>query len=614
MKRCAVWIVAAAFGAVAQGAIAQSANVGGIVADAPVTGTWIQLEAQPTLTAAETRVRVYAGQADATTAATIAGFSVGPTWYAVVSGPYADRAAAQDGLRALRAQGLAPSDAFLTNGDSFSRRFWPVAGATVATAPAVTITTPPATAPDTARPGDPAAAPDAAPQIVVTIPSPAPEESLQDARVSEQALTQEQKEQLQTALGDAGFYDATVDGAFGRGTRAAMEAWQLANGFSPTGVLTTTQRKRLVDAYNAVLAGLDLQRVRDSAAGVEVLIPTAVVTFAGYEPPFARFGPAGDLPAQVLLISQTGDANRLAGLYEILQTLDIFPADGPRARTETGFEIAGTGSDLQSYATATLTGDTIKGFALIWPAGDAARFERLRSEMAASFTATDGVLDPALTAPGTDQAIDLIAGLEIRTPKTTRSGFYIDDRGRVLTDATGVADCEDITIDGTHTATATLVYAALGLAVLTPQDALSPLAVAAFQTQVPRLQTEVAVAGYPYGGVLARPALTFGRLADVRGLDGDDGVKRVALRAAPGDAGGPVYDNSGAVLGMLLPRATGGDQVLPDDVAFLRSGDAIVAALTGAGIAPQTTDTLTFMPPEALTRRAADTTVLVSCW
>lgn len=589
MKPLAIWIAAAGFGLTSQIALAQ----------APA-GTYIQLEAQPTQTAADTRVRVYASQTD-----NVYGYRLGRSWFAVVMGPYADREAANDALRALRQTGLAPSDAFLTNGERFGDQYWP--------------------APDEARPVVAAPAPEAeaiedeAPQIVEAAraaaePAALPDETVQEARVSEQALSQTEKELLQTALGWAGFYDAAVDGAFGRGTRGAMEAWQLAQGFTPTGVLTTAQRAQLVGAYNSVLDGMNLQLVRDTAAGVQVMIPTGVVSFTKYEPPFARFGAKGDIPAQVLLISQSGDQNRLFGLYEILQTLAIFPPEGERSRKDDSFEIAGTSAEVQSYVSARLQDGQIKGFALVWPAGDTARFDRIRDEMKASFTAIDGVLDPAIASPDEDQAIDLVAGLQIRKPKLSRTGFYIDGQGRVLTDAAAVDSCTDISIDGSHPATVTLADADLGIAVLTPDEALSPQSIAAFQTQVPRLQTEVAVAGFPYGGLLVTPTLTFGRLADIRGLNGEEDLKRLALTARDGDAGGPVFDNGGAVLGMLLPKGTQDGQVLPPDVSFILDAGRIVTALADAGIAAETTDTLAFMPPETLTLRAAESTVLVSCW
>ncbi len=594
MKRIAIWILAIAMTFTTHEVVAQSQD-----------GTWIQLEAQPSQTAADTRVRVYAARRD-----NVAGFGLGRTWYAIVMGPYADREAATDALLGLRREGIAPGDAFLTNGERFGPQFWPAAGATpVAAATPDAVTTPQSTT----------AQMDIAAVAAPISDTPAslaaqPDETVQEARVSEQALTQSEKQMLQTAMAWAGFYDSSIDGAFGRGTRSAMEAWQLAQGFAPTGILTTTQRAKLVGAYNAVLDGMNLQLVRDTAAGVEVMIPTGVVSFLQYEPPFARFGPKGDIPAQVLLISQEGDQNRLFGLYEILQTLKIFPPDGDRTRRDASFEISGANAEVQSYVNARLDNGQIKGFALIWPAGDTGRFSRIRDEMRASFNTISGVLDPAIARPNEDQAIDLVAGLQIRKPKMSRTGFYVDTNGHVLTDATAVASCDEISIDGSHLAIVTLRDEDLGIAVLQPQDKLSPQSVAAFQTQVPRIQTEIAVAGYPYGGVLVTPTLTFGRLADIRGLKGEESLKRLALTAQDGDAGGPVFDNGGAVLGMLLPKTVTNGQVLPPDVSFIVDADRIVAALRDAGIMAQTTDTLAFMPPETLTLRAAESTVLVSCW
>lgn len=103
-------------------------------------------------------------------------------------------------------------------------------------------------------------------------------------------------------------------------------------------------------------------------------------------------------------------------------------------------------------------------------------------------------------------------------------------------------------------------------------------------------------------------------MADLRGLNGEETVKRLSLTAKEGDAGGPIFDNGGAVLGMLLPREVKDGQVLPADVSFSLDAGEILASLETAGISVATTDTMAFMPPETLTLRAADNTVLVSCW
>ena len=131
---------------------------------------------------------------------------------------------------------------------------------------------------------------------------------------------------------------------------------------------------------------------------------------------------------------------------------------------------------------------------------------------------------------------------------------------------------------------------------------------------MPRLQDQIAVAGYPFNGVLSAPTLTFGQVVDIRGLTGDDTIKRLSILPQPSDAGGPVFDDSGAVLGMLLPRKDGNTQVLPPEVNFSLDATQIVSVLADQGITAQTSGISRPISPVALTRRAADITVLVSCW
>lgn len=553
---------------------------------------WVQIEAQPTLTAAQDRARLYSGRY-----ADVSGYYLGSGWYGIVLGPYA-AVEAEALLNQLRREGGIPGDSFVADGSRFQQQFWPIGGS-IAVAPAAE---------------QPVAEP-----LVVTEPeapvvSDLPDETVGEARTSEAALSEDQRKALQVALQWAGYYDSAIDGAFGRGTRSSMGAWQLANGYQATGVLTTRQRTQLMAAYNAVLEGLDLELLTDTTSGISILIPTAVVEFDRYEPPFARFKPTGELAAQVLLISQAGDSSRLAGLYEILQTLEIVPQQGTRSRTADSFSIEGIGNGIHTSIQAQVIDGQVKGFALVWPQGDDERRSRLWAEMVLSFVAIDGVLDPAVAPADEDQAIDMIAGLQVRQPRLSLSGFYLDGTGTVLTSSDAVADCERITIDTAHEATVAHVDPTLGLAVLRPGSALAPVGYGRFQTAVPRLQTEVAVAGYPYGGVLTRPSLTFGRLADIRGLNGEDEVKRLALTARPGDAGGPVLDAGGAVLGMLLPRAPLNGQDLPADVAFALDSDTILAALAAAGIGSEASDAQGFVTQETLTVQASAMTVLVSCW
>jgi len=571
----------------AQGAVAQVAE----------DVTYIQIEAQPSLTRAQDRARDYASILP-----DVNGFALGAGWYGIALGPY-PRAQAQQLLRQYRVQGQIPRDAYLEEPERFRGQFWPVGASAVTAAPA----TPPQ-APQTETPQT-----EAAPQTAANLPEPVvPDETLRQAQRSEGLLNSDERKQLQIALQWAGFYEAAIDGAFGRGTRRSMVDWQEANNVQTTGVLTTRQRAELLRQYNAVLDGLGMRIVSEPRSGIEIALPMGILAFDKYESPFVHYTATGDIAAEVHLISQPGDQTTLFGLYDILQTLAIVPLDGPRNRRNQDFAITGGNDRIVTHIEAELSGRAIKGFMLVWPVNDEERRTRVLGEMQASFRATEGVL-PMDASSGAQQAVDLVSGLAVRRPKLSRSGFYVSSDGIVVTSADAVSSCSRITLDEQYETEIIAQDAALGVAVLRPKSPLAPISVAQLRLDTPRLQSDVAVAGYPYQGALGAPTLTFGTLADMAGLQGEVTQRRLALEALPGDAGGPVLDAGGAVLGMLLPPQADGRQ-LPGNVAFATASGAVNGVLSRAGLQASETSGDAAMAPEDLSALASGMTVLVSCW
>ncbi|MEM9844481.1 MAG: serine protease [Pseudomonadota bacterium] len=554
---------------------------------------FIQIEAQPSLVQAQKSLRDYAERFR-----DLNGFALRSGWFGIALGPYPEEEATTI-LRNLRAARLIPRDSYIAREGEFRAQFWPD-GAT--RLPRVDL--------PEARQNDPQ---DTAPDLLEPTE---PRETLREARQSEAQLSREDREEIQRALAWAGVYEGAIDAAFGPGTRNAMSRWQELQAFPATGVLTTRQRRALLDAYNAVLDGLTLARVEDQAAGIAMTLPTGIVAFDRYEAPFAHYetsdGALADPEARVLLISQTGNRSTLSGLYDVLQTLDIVPLNGSRDLRGDSFTITGQDARRTTYIEAKLTDGVIKGFALVWPTGDEARRARLLGIMQKSFTRLDGVLD-ATAGQKAAARIDLLAGLEIRQPTRTRSGFFIDPRGWVMTTTEAVDGCARVTIDGASEAEIEAIDANIGIALLRPSEPLAPSRIAALAKESPRLRADVAVAGYSYGGALGAPSVTFGTLADLTGLGGEPEIKRLALTALESDAGGPVLSDSGAVLGVLLPK-TSGDRVLPDDVNFAASPETLRNLLGQAGITPDEASSGPALPPETLRRQAAGMTVLVSCW
>ena len=560
-------------------------------------GVWIQVAARPSLLEAQDEARTLS-----TLLPDVSGYALGGGWYGIVLGPYT-RSDAEQVLRVYRAEGQIPRDSFITFSSNLNTRFYPVGPETETLAPA------PVQSP----------APEDNSQVAAVTEGTAPVSSLPDetpaeARRSEQALTREERMDLQVALKASGFYTSAIDGAFGRGTRASMSDWQSANGFEPTGVLTTAQRKALMDEYNAPLISTGVAPYTDTRAGIRVDLPLGEVAFSRYEPPFAHFESSGSLGVEVLLISQPGDRRTLYGLYDIMQTLEVVPLEGPRERSGDQFSLEGRNSRIVSYTEARLENGEIKGFTLIWPTGDEARRSRVLSRMQKSFTRQPGVLDPA-TGTEDAQSIDLVSGLEIRKPKLSHSGFFATSDGIVVTTAAVVNSCGRITIDRDVSAEVLLADADAGVAVLKPSVPLAPMATAPLASEAPRLRSALAVSGYSYGGILGAPSLTWGSLDDLKGLQGEAHLARLELTAQPGDAGGPLLDKQGTVHGMLLPLRTDGP-VLPDGVRFALKGEVIRMALDKAGVGLPSTEAASSsdLPVSLLQKEATGLTTLVSCW
>ncbi|MEM1074558.1 MAG: serine protease [Pseudomonadota bacterium] len=567
--------------------------INGVLAQSQDEAVWVQIEARPTFDAALDRVDSYAQ-----TLPDVNGFTLPGGWYAIALGPYAPEDA-EEALRRYRLQGLIPNDSYIALTSTYREQYYP---------PGVNIL------------GNGTLAGLSAPRIeAAPQPQPtAPERRLIETETraqairGEQRLTREEKRVLQAALQWAGFYNATIDGAFGRGTRNAMAGWQDFAGFEPTGVLTTLQRAVLIEQYTAVLEGLNMGSVRDTDAGIAVNMPRDALSFSRYDAPFAQYEPTTELSARVLLISQAGDRTTLASLYEVMQTLELVPLKGPRQLTRTRFTLVGRNDKIVSETEAELVDGEIKGFTLVWPAGDEDRRTRVLAEMRASFERLEGVLDPA-TGSVFEDSLDLVAGLEVRKPIFSRSGFFVNAQGAVVTTADAVQSCTRITLDEAYDATLAGVDADRGVAVLTPKQSLAPPSVARFSPLPPRLQSEIALAGYSFEGQLTAPTMTFGTLDDLRGLRGEPELRRLSLNALPGDVGGPVMDTSGNVFGMLLPLPVGSRQ-LPDAVRFALTGEAISETLEQAGIIASTAERSASLDPVEIASLGTGMTVLVSCW
>lgn len=567
---------------------------------------WIQIESYPSEETTRSRAAAYAGEFD-----DVQVFA-GRNWHAIVLGPYAPAEAAGR-LANLRRDGRVPRDSFVTDGAGFT-------AAVQGLDAAISEVTEAEAQVDLSAPADPNAADPAA---VDPVPlTQEPDETLREARASEAALSQDERKALQEALKWYGFYTSNIDGAFGPGTRNSMSAWQEANGFEATGVLTSLQRATLVANHDADRAEFGFETITEAEAGIEITLPLSLVAFDHYEPPFVHFAEKNGSGLRVLLISEPGGVEALAGLYEILQTLEVVPEVGPRSLSERSFTIEALSDTVQSLAFAETRDGMVKGYLVVWNPADADRMQRILPALKASFRPVGGkALDPGLVPMEDAARTGMLSGLELRKPARVASGFFVDDKGTVATALANVAGCTKLTIGSETEAGIVAQDAATGLALLAPKTALAPRAVARLANASPRPGSDISVAGFSYGERLPAAVLTFGTFDAAEGLSGEPGQARLAAPVMAGDIGGPVLDAAGMVIGVLTPEPEGAARKLPEGMALAADADALGALLLMAGITgpaagedPATITTGAPLSPDAMNVAALGMTVQVSCW
>jgi peptidoglycan hydrolase-like protein with peptidoglycan-binding domain len=569
---------------------------------------WIQIESYPSEATARARAEAYAAEFPDVTV------FKGRSWHAIVLGPYSPEAAAGR-LAELRRSGQVPGDAFVTDGGGFTGVLEnlaverePVEREPIATeAPVAETVEPAAVAVETV-----------APETIEPAPlAIEPDETLREARASESELSRDERMTLQEALKWYGFYTSGIDGAFGQGTRASMSAWQEASGFEPTGVLTTRQRATLVTNHAADLAEFGFESVTEAEAGIEITLPLSLVAFDHYEPPFVHFAEKDGSGLRVLLISEPGGPEALAGLYDILQTLEAVPETGERSLGETSFTIRAASSTVESLAFAETRDGMMKGYLAVWNPADGARMERILPVLQSSFRAVGGkALDPGLVPMEEAALSGMLSGLELRKPARVASGVFVDEIGHVATALANVAGCAKVTIGAETAAEVVAEDAVAGLALLTPKAALAPRAVARLATASPRSGAEISVAGFSYGDRLPAAVLTFGTFEAAAGMMDEPGQARLLAPVMAGDMGGPVLDSAGGVLGLLIPVPADAGRQLPEGMALAADAASLGALVQGAGLVMTAGPAASGTPatPDALNAAALGMTVQVSCW
>jgi len=146
-----------------------------------------------------------------------------------------------------------------------------------------------------------------------------------------------------------------------------------------------------------------------------------------------------------------------------------------------------------------------------------------------------------------------------RPPRSTApllfgTGFFVTEKGHILTNRHVVQGCRSIKTRDQHELEIVAVSEDADLALL--RGDLEPPSVAVFRSgPALKLGEPVVAFGYPLPGLLsAKGNVSSGTISALSGLQDDNHFLQVSAPVQPGDSGGPLLDESGNVIGVVVGK------------------------------------------------------------
>jgi len=144
--------------------------------------------------------------------------------------------------------------------------------------------------------------------------------------------------------------------------------------------------------------------------------------------------------------------------------------------------------------------------------------------------------------------------------------------------------------------------------------------VVSFRVEPPRLAETVIVYGFPLSGMLASSGnVTIGNVSALMGLGDDSRNVQISAAVQPGNSGGPMFDGSGLLLGVVQSKlnvikaaAVTGD--IAQNVNFAIRASLALSFLGANGIEPSFERRRPALPADEVMERAQKVTVQVLCY
>ncbi|MDJ1159097.1 peptidoglycan-binding protein [Chelatococcus sp. SYSU_G07232] len=450
--------------------------------------------------------------------------------------------------------------------------------------------------------------------VAASAQTPAPDPQLQAAKAAFEALPEADRRAIQEALVWTGDYNGAVDGGFGRRTFEAILSFETRARLSPDGLLDAKERGALDAAAKKARQDLNFTRITEERSGLSIGVPQRVLDKRTPTKTGTRFSSADG--AVTLEAGAWGDgASDLAALFETLKTESPTRRVTYKALRPDWLVVTGEDRGRRFYTRIARApegaGAGLRGFTFSYPPERAPALDRIVIAVANSFEpfparpAGPAAPGKATAAAGTAATPAAPPRPAAEAPPLAATGLSVGG-GRVLTSAV-VETCPAPLVAGQK---ARLLRSDKdsGLALL---DAGSAPA-----GPPPRLRSAAPAAGEAAVVVAHSPAVRGASVSPAAIAAGGGRTPGLAAPLQAGAAGAPVFDRSGALVGIVLPppsppRLVAGVAVetrypMADAAAIARLlGDPPLAAAPASSAAP--------LSAGAIAAEAGRSVVAVSC-
>ncbi|GGH19388.1 hypothetical protein GCM10007036_22250 [Alsobacter metallidurans] len=381
-----------------------------------------------------------------------------------------------------------------------------------------------------------------------------------DAKAAFNRLSDAERFDLQMQMIAAGAWPAVSTDQFSQRLYDAIQTFQRANQLAPTGMILGDDWSALRSRAAPVLQRWGLRALNHPVAGAPLWTPEGLGLVRRYT------------DSGVVLQRQDGS---LRISYDFYPTLSLPAAYGavvgavrPPATVNykvlrNDFFVVSSGQgELGSYARFHAFRGGILGFNVTWAPSEGVYGDRLSTLMSDLFRAASLGLN---RAPPTPAPIIMAAKPPPAAPvapppprkgPSSGSGFFVTGDGHLITNAHVVDGCGSLAVSlGEAREIPARVVAkdqANDLALVKAE--MKPASFASVRGGI-RLGEQVAAFGFPLTGLLTTGGnFTLGNVTALAGLKDDSRMLQVSAPVQPGNSGGPLLDETGAVVGVVVAK------------------------------------------------------------